>query len=41
MTIQPYKRYFIEGTALLIHPVQPGLARWRQRAKAGAAKFDN
>jgi len=35
MTMQPYKGYFIAGSALLVSSIQPGLVRWRQRFGAG------
>jgi hypothetical protein len=28
--MQPYKGYFIEGSALMVHPFSPRMLRWRQ-----------
>jgi hypothetical protein len=41
LMMQPYKGYFIEGDALLVHPFSPDLVCWRQRFGVGPFRFNH
>ena len=38
--MQPYKGYFIEGSALLVHPFSPDWYVWRQHFGFGSFKHN-